>query len=60
LNPDDHRDTIKEILALIDEHKATVTYGNPLTIARDEKYYPCANKNANCRTGFSEDLDAVQ
>jgi len=60
LNPDDHSDTIEQILALIDEHKATVTWGNPLTIARNEKYYPCSNKNAKCRTGFSANLDAVQ
>ena len=60
LNTEDYSDTIKQILFLIEEHKATVSRANPLTLARDAKYYPCSNKKANCRSDFMSSLDAVQ
>lgn len=60
LNPEDYSDTVEKILTLIVEHKATIPRANPLTLARDAKYYPCSNKNANCRSDFTASLDAVQ
>lgn len=35
---------------LVKEHKASVPYAEPLTLARDPKDIPCVDPNTNCRT----------
>ncbi|GKY99214.1 hypothetical protein MPSEU_000876800 [Mayamaea pseudoterrestris] len=34
----------------IRKHKETIAYGNPLTLARDAQYIPCADRHTFCRT----------
>jgi len=50
LNPDDYEDIIQEVKRRVAEHKLTVDWVTPLTVARDPKYIPCVDKRTNCRT----------
>ena len=58
LNPEDYKDEIERILAFVKGHKASVDWREALTIARDPKFYPCSDRNANCRSSF-EVLDGT-
>lgn len=50
LDPIEYSEVSQKILRLIAEHKETIPHANPLTLARDAKYYPCVNPYNNCRT----------
>mgnify|MGYP001050814765 CR=1 FL=1 len=47
---DKHDDLIRHALHLMSEHKASVEWSAPLTLARDPKYLPCVNVESGCRT----------
>jgi len=50
LRPEDHIDTIENILDFVKEHKGTIDWTVPLTIAQDPRYIPCFDPSTNCRT----------
>jgi len=50
LNPNDYQDEISNILILVDEHKLSVDWVKPLTLARDPRFIPCVDRNTQCRT----------
>jgi len=50
LDPDKHDDLIRHALHLMSEHKASIEWSAPLTLARDPKYLPCVNVESGCRT----------
>jgi arylsulfatase A-like enzyme len=50
LDPSKHSDMISRALNLVSEHKASVHWTRPLTLARDPKYLPCADLESGCRT----------
>ena len=54
LDPKEHKEVIDTILSSIDQHKRTISHGNPLTLDNDPRNFPCFNKDANCRTDFLE------
>lgn len=54
LDPKEHKEVIDTILLSIDQHKRTISYGNPLTLDNDPRNFPCFNKDTNCRTDFLE------
>ena len=41
---------IRRAMVLLSEHKASVEWTRPLTLARDPKYLPCVNVESGCRT----------
>ena len=50
LDSDENVDLISHAIHLMSEHKASVEWTTPLTLARDQKYLPCANVQSGCRT----------
>ena len=50
LDPDEHDELISHALHLMMEHKDSVEWTAPLTLARDPKYLSCANVESGCRT----------
>lgn len=53
LDPALHEPLIQRIVWAVDDHKrgANWTHPGPLTLERDPKYLPCANRTNRCRTG---------
>ena len=52
LDSDKHADLISRAMHLVSEHKASVEWTTPLTLARDAKYLPCVNVESGCRTSL--------
>lgn len=50
LDPSEHAELINRAGTLLKEHKDSVDWTSPLTLARDEKYLPCSNAENRCRT----------
>lgn len=46
----EHAHVITKIKHLAERHKNTIERGNPLTLARDPRWIPCANPGTKCRT----------
>jgi C-terminal region of aryl-sulfatase len=44
---------IDNVKIAIDEHKKSITWTYPLTVARDSRNIPCVNHKSGCRTSFS-------
>ena len=66
LDSDEHADLISRAIHFMSEHKASVEWTTPLTLARDPKYLPCANVESGCRTspppldGGSSSIDQAE
>jgi len=54
LNVSDHIDLLEDILKLVEDHKESVDWVTPLTLARDPRFTPCFDKETNCRTPLHE------
>ena len=50
LDPSEHVELINRARTLLKDHKDSVDWTSPLTLARDEKYLPCSNAENRCRT----------
>ncbi|KAL7553306.1 hypothetical protein ACHAWF_016574, partial [Thalassiosira exigua] len=50
LDPTEHAELIEEAVSLLSEHKSSVNWSRPLTLARDPKYLPCSDVENDCRT----------
>lgn len=60
LDPNEYSQTIKTIMKKVAEHKATVDWSEPLTLARDPKFYPCFDPKTQCRTSFSAPINIIE
>ena len=60
LDPKEHWHTIQKIIKKVEEHKGTVDWNEPLTLATDPKFYPCSNRNAHCRSDLKITIEAQQ
>lgn len=66
LDSDEHVDLISHAIHLMSEHKGSVEWTKPLTLARDPKYLPCVNVESGCRTspppldGGSSSIDQAE
>ena len=50
LDPNEYSELIGRAQHLLEEHKASVDWTQPLTLARDHKYLPCSSAENGCRT----------
>lgn len=50
LNVTKYDDVIKKINALVNDHKSSIDWVDPLTLARDPRLIPCYDKSTKCRT----------
>ena len=50
LDPSEHAELIDRAESLLRDHKDSVDWTSPLTLARDDKYLPCSNAENRCRT----------
>jgi hypothetical protein len=59
LDVKEYSDVVDKIVKAVAHHKETVYRHEPLGMATDPKYRPCADRNNHCRTGVmsSESLD---
>lgn len=46
----DYKDMVAHIITLVAQHKDSVDWVTPLTLARDPDFIPCSNESTNCRT----------
>ena len=59
LNPDQHASLLRSIPMLIEQHKASVDWTYPLTLARDPRFIPCVDRTTQCRTTEEYTVEAV-
>ena len=58
LNTTVHRHMITHIKSMVEKHKKTVDWVEPLTLARDPRLIPCFDYESNCRTKSSKNVDS--
>ena len=59
LDPKEYTFWIARAKSLLEKHKESVEWMEPLCLARDPKYAPCVDETTNCMTKTSIDLDSL-
>lgn len=59
LDPNKHSSWIANAKSLLEKHKESVEWMEPLCLARDPRYAPCVDEATNCRTKTSIDLQSL-
>ena len=60
LNPDDHTETIEEILRLVKEHKDETDWAEPLTMDPSPEHIPCIDENNYCRSKSNAEKEFLE
>ena len=59
LDPNEYSSWIANAKSLLEKHKESVEWMEPLCLARDPRYAPCVDEATNCRTNASIDLQSL-